>query len=304
LVTSVPRPSSTAQIGRRVEMARVDRRWHRLAEHTFRFTGSKEPIVQSSNPAFRNIGQPTRAQAQGAPSAEYLRQMYNQPTVQGPPRERFLTLDDVVAKTAVVLGVGVVAAVLTIYFTTTWVLAIPALIVGLVLSLIIIFRQSTNPALILTYSVAEGVLLGAVTGAFESVPGYQGIGLQALVGTLGVFAGMLVVYKTGAIRVTPKFTKFMLGAMIGVVVLVLFNLVMSLFGVNTHLRDGSTLSIVISIVIIVIAALSFLLDFDQIDRAITAGAPARMAWYFAFGLMVTMVWIYLEILRLLANLRN
>ena len=260
--------------------------------------------MQSSNPAFRNLRQQPGAQPGAAPSAAYLQQMYAQPSVGAPVRERFLTLDDVVAKTATVLGVGVVAAVLTITLSSTWVLALPALVVGFVLSLVIIFKQSSNPALILAYSVAEGVLLGAITGAFESIPGYQGIGLQALVGTLGVFAGMLVVYKTGAIRVTPKFTKMLVGAMIGVLVLLVFNLVATAFGAHTGIRDGGPTSIIISLVIIVIAALSFLLDFDQIDRAIKTGAPASSAWYFAFGLMVTMVWLYLEILRLLGYLRN
>jgi uncharacterized YccA/Bax inhibitor family protein len=260
--------------------------------------------VQSSNPAFRNLRQQPEVQPGAAPSAALLGQMYAQPSVGAPARERFLTLDDVVAKTAVVLGVGVLAAVLTISLSSTWVLALPALVIGLVLSLIIIFKQSSNPALILAYSVAEGVLLGAITGAFQSIQGYEGIGLQALVGTLGVFAGMLVVYKTGAIRVTPKFTKMLVGAMIGVLVLLVFNLIASAFGVQTGIRDGGTMSIIISLVIIVIAALSFLLDFDQIDRAIKVGAPASTAWYFAFGLMVTMVWLYLEILRLLGYLRN
>ncbi|WP_255498143.1 Bax inhibitor-1/YccA family protein [Nakamurella sp. PAMC28650] len=260
--------------------------------------------MQSSNPAFRSLRQPPGAQQQGAPSAAYLNQMYARPSVGAPPRERFLTLDDVVAKTATVLGVGIVSAVLAMALHLTWSLALPAMIVGLVLSLVVIFKQSTNPALILSYSVAEGVALGAITGIFESIPKYAGIGLQALVGTLGVFAGMLVVYKTGAIRVTPKFTKMLIGAMIGVLVLVVFNLIAGAFGVDTHLRSGGTLSIIISLVIIVIAALSFLLDFDQIDRAIKVGAPASYAWYAAFGLMVTMVWLYLEILRLLGNLRN
>ena len=259
--------------------------------------------MQSSNPAFRNIGQAPGA-TQSAPSAQYLQQMYEQPSYIAPARERYLTPDDVVAKTAVVLGVGMVAAFLTIYFTSGWVAAIPAAIIGLILSIIIIVKQSTNPALILTYSAAEGVMLGGITGIFEQMPQYQGIGLQALVGTMGVFAGMLVVYKTGAIRVTPKFTKFIVGALIGIVVLLLFNLVMSLFGVNMHIRDGSPLAIVISIVIIIVAALSFLLDFDQIDKAIKAGAPANFAWYFAFGLMVTLVWLYLEILQLLSYFRD
>jgi len=261
--------------------------------------------VQSSNPAFRGLGGPVVAgKAQPAPSADYLKKMFDQPSYQAPPTERVLTLDDVVTRTAIVLGTGIVAAVATMYFTSTWALAIPALIVGLVLSLIIIFKRSTNPALILSYAVAEGVLLGAITAAFQSLPGYQGIGLQALVGTLGVFAGMLVVYKTGAIRVTPKFTKFMVGAMIGVLVLVVFRLLASAFGFAQGMSNGGPLSIVISLAIIAFAALSFLLDFDQIDRAIKAGVPARTSWYFAFSLMVTLVWLYLEILRLLGALRS
>ena len=95
-----------------------------------------------------------------------------------------------------------------------------------------------------------------------------------------------------------------IGSMIGIVVLVLFNLVMSLFGVNTGLRDGGPLAIVFSLVIIAVAAFSFLLDFDAIDKAIKAGVPAKTSWYFAFGLMVTLVWLYLEILRLLSYLRS
>ncbi len=264
--------------------------------------------MESSNPAFRGLreqpsGQPGAA-THTAPTAAYLQEMYGQPSTGAPARERFLTLDDVVAKTAVVLGVGIVAALLAISVTATWALVIPALILGLVLSMIIIFKQSTNPALILSYAAVEGVLLGAITGVFESIPQYAGIGLQALVGTVGVFAGMLIVYKTGAIRVTPKFTKMLIGSMIGILVLLLFNLIAGAFGVNLHLRDGGTMSIVLSLVIIVIASLSFLLDFDQIDRAIKVGAPASAAWYFAFGLMVTLVWLYLEILQLLGFLRN
>lgn len=186
--------------------------------------------MQSSNPAFRSLRQPSGTQQGTPPSAAYLQQMYAQPSVGAPPRERFLTLDDVVTKTATVLGVGVLSAVLTITLTSSWAVALPAALVGLVLSLVIIFKQSSNPALILSYSVAEGVFLGAITGAFESIPRYQGIGLQALVGTLGVFAGMLVVYKTGAIRVTPKFTKLLVGAMIGVLVLLVFNLIATASG--------------------------------------------------------------------------
>ncbi len=265
----------------------------------------------STNPAFKNVDSIVQAQQNAAPTAAALQDMYNQPSYTKPTAagQRYLTIDDVIAKTATVLGVAIVAALATIWLqnsgaVNTYGLMIPALIVGFVLSLVIIFKRSSNPGLILGYSIAEGILLGAITGIFESVPRYEGIGLQALAGTMSVFVGMLVVYKTGAIRVTPKFTKMIIGAMIGIVGLLLVNLVASLFGFNMGIRDGGTLSIVISLVIIVVAALSFLLDFDQIERAIKDGAPANTAWYYAFGLMVTLVWLYLEILRLLSYLRQ
>lgn len=257
--------------------------------------------MPSSNPAFRDIDKAIAAQS--APNAEYLQQMYDQPAYTGPQAPiRPLTIDDVVAKTASVLGVAIIAGGLTAYFEA-YALIVPALVVGLVLSLVVIFKRSTNPALILSYAAAEGVLLGGITGWFNTV--YPGIALQAIVGTLGVFLGMLFVYKTGAIRVTPKFTKMLIGAMIGVVALMVFNMLASwVFGFDTGLRSGGALAIIFSIVCIGIAAFSFLLDFDQIDKAMKIGAPAKYAWYFAFGLMVTLVWLYLEILRLLSYMRD
>ena len=129
----------------------------------------------------------------------------------------------------------------------------------------------------------------------------------APVGTAGVFAGMLVVYKTGAIRVTPKFTRWLLGALIGVVALSLVNLIASLFTPGgLGLRDSSNpvLAIGFSLLCIGVAAFTFLLDFDMIDKGIRQGAPERFAWYAAFGLTVALVWLYLEILRLLSYFRD
>ncbi len=257
-------------------------------------------MQSSSNPAFRNMEKVIGAQ-QSAPTAEYLDQMYQQPAYTAPPRERFLTVDDVVMKTVTILAVAVVAGVVTA-FTKAYFLALPAVLVGFVLSMIIIFGRKVSPPLILAYSAAQGIFLGAITGVLNQF--YPGIAAQAIVGTLGVFAGMLVVYKTGAIRVTPRLTKMIIGGMIGVVVLMLFNLVLGLFGINTGLRDGGTLAIIFSIVCIALAAFSFLLDFDSIDKAIKQGVPASTAWYFGFGLMVTLVWLYVEILRLLTYLRQ
>lgn len=258
--------------------------------------------MPSSNPAFKGIEKKVGG-GRGVPSADYLQRMYDAGTYTQPrTAARMLTLDDVVAKTATVLGLAVLTGVLTAYFEA-YALIIPAVIVGLVLSLIVIFKQSTNPALILSYAGAEGVALGGISGWFNTV--YPGIALQAIVGTLGVFGGMLVVYKTGAIRVTPRFTKMLIGSMVGVTALMVFNMLAAwVFDFNTGLRDGGTLAIIFSIVCIVIAAFSFLLDFDQIDKALKIGAPSKYAWYFAFGLMLTLVWLYLEILRLLSYMRD
>lgn len=258
-------------------------------------------MQKSSNPAFKNMEQVIGAQQATAPSTDYLTQMYNQPSSTAPERERFLTVDDVVMKTGTLLVLAVVAGFATAWFEL-YALALPAMIVGFVLSLIVIFKKAISPPLVMAYAIAEGIFLGAITGVFNQW--YPGIAAQAIVGTLGVFAGMLVVYKTGAIRVTPRLTKMIIGGIVGVAVLMLFNLVMSMFGVNTGLRDGGALAIIFSIVCIALAAFSFLLDFDAIDQAIKQGAPAKTSWYFAFGLMVTLVWLYLEILRLLSYLRN
>ena len=124
-------------------------------------------------------------------------------------------------------------------------------------------------------------------------------------GTFGVFFGMLVVYKTGAIRVTPKFTRMLVAGMIGVVVLALGNLVFSLFTDGAGpLRDGGPIAIIFSLVCIGLAAFSFLLDFDAADQMIRAGAPEKAAWGVARGLTVTLVWLYIEILRLLSYFQN
>ncbi len=127
---------------------------------------------------------------------------------------------------------------------------------------------------------------------------------QAVLGTLGVFAGMLVVYKTGAIRVTPKFTRFIVAGLFGVLALMLGNFVLALFGVGggegLGLRSGGPVAIIFSLICIGLAAFSFLIDFDAADQMIRAGAPEKAAWGIALGLTVTLVWLYIEILRLLS----
>ena len=269
--------------------------------------------MPSSNPAFSR-GFPAAGNGQyaswgagpqqtygGAPSQH---DPYAAPSPYAARGTTYLTMDDVVTKTGISFLVTVLAAaaVWAMPGNAAWGLALPAVLVAFVVGLVISFKQIANPVATLAYAALMGAGLGAISEAFNSI--YPGIVMQATIGTFGVFAGMLLVYKTGAIRVTPKLTRWIVGAMIGVLVLMLANLVAGLFGVNLGLRDGGPVAIIFSLVVIGVAAFSLLLDFDMADEAIRRGAPAKFAWYIAFGLLVTVVWLYLEILRLLSYLQN
>jgi uncharacterized YccA/Bax inhibitor family protein len=271
-------------------------------------------VRSTSNPAFRNLprggfgggyaGFQTQTQPQGGVPSGY----------QAPPTtaDRPMTVDDVVTKTAATVGLALLTGVVTAVAVQSgaispWPPMIGGLLVGLALSLIIIFRRKApNPALVLTYSAAEGVFLGAITGVFTILTHGSTIALQAIIGTALVFITMLVVYKTGAVRVTPRLTKWIIGATVGAAGLMLVNLLLSLFGVDMGIRsaNGGPLAIIFSLVVIGIAAFNFLLDFDMTDQMIRAGMPSKWAWYAAFGLMTTLVWLYLEILRLLYYMRQ
>ena len=255
----------------------------------------------TSNPAFRNL---PSANAGYATFDRYSGGMPgSQPQdTRGRDDQRPMTIDDVVTKTGVTLAVLVVTGALT-WASGLYGLALPAALVGFVLALVITFKKVVSPPLILAYAAVEGVFLGGISGIFNDK--YDGIVIQAVVGTAAVFGGMLVVYKTGAIRVTPKLTRWIVGALIGVVGLMLVNLVAGFFTEGgLGLRSGGPIAIIFSLVCIGIAAFSFLLDFDAADQAIRGGVPAKYAWYIAFGLTVTLVWLYLEILRLLSYFRE
>ncbi len=249
----------------------------------------------TSNPAFRNLPAGGYAGFGSAPAGLAEQSGYGAPTT----IERPMTVDDVVTKTGITLAVLVAAAAVT-WVSGLWILALPAALVGFVLAMVVIFKKKVSPPLILAYAAAEGVFLGGISAIFNARFG-NGIVLNAVVGTAAVFGGMLVVYKTGAVRVTPRFQKWMMGALIGVVGLMLVNLIASFFTEGgLGLRDGGPLAIIFSLVCIGVAAFSFLMDFDAADKAIRAGAPEKFAWYTAFGLTVTLVWLYLEMLRLLS----
>ncbi|OBF59513.1 hypothetical protein A5756_05835 [Mycobacterium sp. 852002-53434_SCH5985345] len=280
---------------------------------------------ETSNPVFRSLPKQRGGYAQfgtgAAPMQGYGGDPYAAP-YQAPYQEtrasRPLTIDDVVTKTGITLAVLAVSAVVSYFLVASnLALAMPLTLVGalggLGLVLVATFgRKQDSPAIVLSYAVLEGLFLGAISFVFANFAvSHANAGVligEAVMGTFGVFFGMLVVYKTGAIRVTPKFTRMLVAAMFGVLALMLGNFVLAMFhvggGTGLGLRSGGPLAIIFSLVCIGIAAFSFLIDFDAADQMVRAGAPEKAAWGIALGLTVTLVWLYLEILRLLSYLQN
>ncbi|MCP3783161.1 Bax inhibitor-1/YccA family protein [Micromonospora sp. A3M-1-15] len=274
--------------------------------------------MKSTNPVLARLGQAAEREraagyAQpgpyGQPGYPQQYQPYPQqqpyPTGHGypaaPPTVTPMTLDDVVVKTVLMLGIlgaSAAAAWVLVPDALTGVAWIGAAVVGLVLGLIISFSRMANPALVVAYSIVEGVFVGMVSKTFDTF--YDGIVLQAVVATFGVFFLMAMIYKARIIRATPKFARIMVAIIAGLFGVMLINLVLALFGVNTHLRDGSPLAIGFSLVCIVVAALSFVLNFAEIEEGVRMGLPQRYSWTAAFGIVVGLVWLYLEILRLLS----
>lgn len=220
---------------------------------------------------------------------------------------RPMTIDDVVVRTVALLaltavsGAAAFALVPDRFIFPVW---IGSALVGLVLGLVIAFARVTNPAVISIYAVVEGVFVGLVSKFYESILGYEGIILQAAIGSFGVFFIMAMLYKARVIRATPKFVKGVVAALAGVFALILINFVLSLFNVDTGLRSGGPVAIGFSLIVIVVAALTFILDFAQIEEGVRLGLPQRYAWACAFGILVGLIWLYLEILRLLSYLRG
>jgi uncharacterized YccA/Bax inhibitor family protein len=178
-----------------------------------------------------------------------------------------------------------------------------ALFVGFGLAMVCIFRPKASPFLAPLYALAEGVFLGVISKAFEIK--WDGIVFQAVLATVAVFFATLALYVFGVVKVTRKFQMVVIGATFGILLLYVFALLLSLFGVDmTFWNDPSPLGIAVSVIICVVASLNLFLDYEFISQASKAGAPKYMEWYGAFGIMVTLVWLYLEMLRLLGKLRS
>jgi uncharacterized YccA/Bax inhibitor family protein len=273
-------------------------------------------MLRSSNPILSKQDAFTpAAPQQGQPYVQnpyaqnpYAQQSgYGQPPVSTEPR---MTFDDVITKTAVVMGVLVISAALAWMFVPPS-LYMPALIlsglVGFGVVLLVTLRRVISPPMVFLYAAIEGVFIGMFSNIFNAI--YPGIVVQAVIGTFAAAGVTLAAYKFFNIRVTPKFQKVVIIATIAFAVAMLINFVASLLGFNMGLRDGGTgpvslLAVGFSILGCVLAVLNLVLDFDYIERGVEMGAPASESWRGAFGLTVTMVWLYVEILRLLSYIRR
>lgn len=222
------------------------------------------------------------------------------------PQTRPMTMDDVVARTGLTLGTVIAGATVGWLFLTEQLgFAVGAGLVAMVLGLVQSFKRAPSPALILAYAALEGVFLGALSGFINDLPKMNGAPMQAVLGTMAVFVAMLVAYKTRIVRVTARFTRFVMIAALGFVLLSLVNLMFMVFGGGDGLgfRSGG-LGILFGIVGVVLGALFLALDFKQVEDGIAYGAPREESWLAAFGLTLTLVWIYMEMLRLISILRG
>lgn len=178
-----------------------------------------------------------------------------------------------------------------------------AAILGLVVGLVTSFKPTWAGVTAPIYAVAEGTFLGGISLMFELQ--YPGIVLQAVMLTVGVFAVLLFAYRSGLIKATENFKLMVVSATGAIALIYLANIILSMFGIRIPMiHEGGTMGIIFSLIVVAIAALNLVLDFDFIEKGVEIGAPKHMEWYAAFGLLVTLVWLYLEILRLLAKMRS
>jgi len=254
--------------------------------------------MKSSNPVLgKAFNQPGNMQV------DQLEQSYNAPAASSMRTGR-MTIEDVVAKTGFLFTILVVVGA----FAWRSNLGTGALMLGFlggfVLAMVISFSKSIKPGLVVAYAAFEGLALGTLSSYYESY--YPGIVSQAVIGTMAAFAGVLIMYRNGTLRATPQFTRALIGAAIGYFILGLVSLVASFFGVGQGygFYGVSGLGLLLAVAGVAIASLFLVLDFDQIQKGVNNGVPEKESWRASFGLMVTIVWLYLEVLRLISILRN
>lgn len=240
--------------------------------------------MHSGNPA---ISEETFQQAQGARTAS---------------GEGSMTVSGTINKTGILFLILLLGASIS-WYTPSQLFVWGGAIGGFILAMVTIFKKEWSPITAPIYAGLEGLFLGAISVMYEQA--YGGIVFNAVLLTLGVFAAMLTAYRTGFIQVTERFRTGVVAATGGIVLVYLASFILGFFGINISLIHGSGLmGIGFSLIIVGVAALNLALDFDMIEKGARAKAPKYFEWYTSFGLMITLVWLYIEILRLLSKLQR
>lgn len=261
----------------------------------------------STNPAFNGKGVPTIP----TPTAEQLQTQFELPSAPDPAAAAPMTVDGTVRTTLGTFAVLLLgAAVGWVTLTLVPFLFIGAAIVGFVLALVNIFKREPSPALILGYAGAQGIFLGGISALFEAQ--FPGIASQAVLATFAVVGVTLALFASGKVRASARATKIFLVAMVGYLVFSLINVGLMVFGVSTDPWGLSTgvdifgipLGILLGVLAVLLGAYSLVLDFDFIQKGTQNRIPKKCQWTGAFGIMVTVIWLYLEILRLIAIARR
>ncbi len=282
--------------------------------------------MQSNNPVFNRAegfngrGGRTAPTAQATDPSQWKIDLDGTAGEPGPTHieaGRRMTLESVAEKTAISLSVVVVAAAVTWFMTPDLTtdssafaaiggLAMVGALAGFVLSMVNSFKKVVSPALVLAFAVAEGVFVGALSKILSAYVGDPTIVFQAVLATMVAFGGTLAAYKFFNIQVTDKFRKVMMISLFSFVGVMLVNLVLSVTGVleSGGLRGMNTLGLVVSAIAVVLGVFMLIMDFDFVERGVEAGLPERESWRAAVGLTVTLVWLYIEILRIIAILRG
>lgn len=221
--------------------------------------------------------------------------------------EQAMTLGGTIGKTIIALIMLIATAGYSYYLTVTGTLNskvfIGCLIFGLVLGLITSFSPRIAPITTPIYAAVEGILIGNISAVYEAT--YGMIVLQASLLTIAIIAGTLICYATGIVKVTHRFRSIVIGLTFGVLIFYLLTMILQLFNVPIpYIHESGTIGLLVSLAILIIASLNLFLDFDLITSSIRQGAPKQFEWYCAFGLLVTIIWIYIEALRFLSRLRD
>ena len=288
-----------------------------------RQASKEETTMQSSNPVFRKA-EGFNGRSATYPASEMTYPAYGTQTQTDPYRQEApvpggittvggpMTIDSVVQKTGITLGLVVLAAAATWVLTpapsdasigSLYALAMVGALGGFALAMVNSFKRVVSPGLVMAYAVLEGVFVGAFSKALEGMFG-DGLVVGAVLGTMAAVGGTLAAYKFFNIRVSPTFRKWVVGAMLGFVAVSLLDFALSFFGSSFGFNGFGPLGLLSSVIGLGLGVLMLILDFDFVERGIEAGLPERESWRAAFGLTVTIIWIYIELLRILAILRG